>query len=47
MRARSGLSWDAATKEDLSQDNGVVVSFIMCGKNERNPPFLSEGTQLV
>ena len=42
MRARRGLSWDAATKEDLSQDNGVVVSFIMCCKNESNPPFLSE-----
>ena len=47
MRARRGPSWDAATKEDLSQDDGVVVSFIMCRKNECNPSFLSEGTQFV
>ena len=47
MRARRGPSWDAPTKENLSQDDGVVVSFVTCCKDECNPSFLSERTQLV
>lgn len=47
MRARRELSWNAATKEDLSQDNGVVVSLIMCCKYECNRSFPSESTQFV
>jgi hypothetical protein len=42
-RARMGPSWDAPTKEDLSQDDGVVMSLIMRCKNECNPSSLSEG----
>jgi hypothetical protein len=42
-RARMGPSWDAPTKEDLSQNDGVVMSLIMRCKNERNTPSLSEG----
>ena len=42
-RARMGPSWDAPTKEDLSQNNSVVMSLIMCCKNECNRPSLSEG----
>jgi hypothetical protein len=36
-------SWDAPTKEDLSQDDGIVMSLIMRCKNECNPSSLSEG----
>jgi hypothetical protein len=42
-RARTGRSWDAPTKEDLSQNHRVVMSLIMRGKNKCNPPSLSEG----
>ena len=38
-----GPSWDAPTKEDLSQNDGVVVSLITRCKNECNPSSLSEG----
>lgn len=46
-RARVGHSWDAPTKEDLSQNNSVVMSLIMCCKNECNRPSLSEGAQFA
>ena len=42
MRA-VGRSRDVSTKEDRSQHNGVVMSFVMRCKNERNPSSLSEG----
>jgi hypothetical protein len=47
MQVRRGSTWNAPTKEYTSQDNGVVVSFITCCKNECNPPFPSERTQFV
>jgi hypothetical protein len=47
MRARRGASWDTPAKENLSQDDSVVVNFITRCKNECNPSFLSEGTQFI
>jgi hypothetical protein len=47
MRAKSAPSWNAPAKQDISQDDSVVVNFVTCRKNERNPSFPSEGTQLV
>ena len=42
-RARMGPSWDAPTKEDLPQNDGVVMSLIMRCKNECNPPSFERG----
>ena len=42
-RGRVGPSGDVSTKKDLSQNNSVVMSLIMRGKNECNPSSLSEG----
>ena len=46
-RCEAGLSRGGSTQKNISQHHSVVVSFVMCGKNQRNPTSFSERAQFV